>query len=233
MKQSLIPFDFAAMMSLSEKLTRVALFLALADIFLLFALKYDPAPFGVQTIKDFYSKIQGRVYSKVSKTIKPVLVRFEQLDQEYKKYVDGNNHGLNHQKRINAVLKESSVETHPKYRAYLFDNLQNKLEKTLFQCHEKIHVYIQWLDIQKPDINRLEAFWYRPDGKLQEITELDFLNNRKDKFASWLWLRLKKKDPKRGLLFASQGFNYFTGDWKIHLFLNGDFLEEKEFSVAC
>ncbi len=177
--------------------------------------------------------MQGQVYSKVSKTIKPVLVRFEQLDQEYREYAKGANYLLSHQNKVNALLEESSIETRPKYRAYLFDNLQNKQEKMVFQCHEKIHVYIQWLDLQKPDINRLEAFWYRPDGKLQEITELDFLNNKKDKFASWLWLRLKKKDPKRGLLFASQGFNYFTGDWKINLFLNGDFLEKKEFSVAC
>jgi hypothetical protein len=221
------------MLSLSNKLTRVAFFLALADIFLLFGLNYDPAPFGVQTIKNLYFRMQGRVYSRVSETIKPVLVKFEKLDKEYKEYAEGNSFHTSHQKKMNAILKESAFEIRPKYRAYLFDNLQNKLEKTMFQCHEKIHVYIQWLDLHKPDINRLEAFWYRPDGKLQEITELDFLNNKNKKFASWLWLRLKKKDPTRGLLFASQGFNYFTGDWKIHLFLNGDFLEKKEFSVAC
>jgi len=221
------------MLSLSNKLTRVAFFLALADIFLLFGLNYDPAPFGVQTIKNLYFRMQGRVYSRVSETIKPVLVKFEKLDKEYKEYAEGNNFHISHQKKMNAILEESASEIRPKYRAYLFDNLQNKLEKTMFQCHEKIHVYIQWLDLHKPDINRLEAFWYRPDGKLQEIPELDFLNNKNKKFGSWLRLRLKKKDPTRGLLFASQGFNYFTGDWKIHLFLNGDFLEKKEFSVAC
>jgi len=221
------------MLSLSNKLTRVAFFLALADIFLLFGLNYDPAPFGVQTIKDLYFRMQGKVYSKFSETIKPVLVKFDRLDKEYKKYAEGNNDYLSHQKKMNAILEESAIEMRPKYRAYLFDNLENKSEKTIFQCHEKIHVYIQWLDLQKPDINRLEAFWYRPDGKLQEITKLDFLNNKNKNFASWLWLRLKNKDPKRGLLFASQGFNYFTGDWKINLFLNGNFLEEKDFSVAC
>ncbi|GEM_PF-3377126 len=220
-------------MSLYDKLTRVIFLLVIADIVLLFGLNYDPAPFGVQAIKSFYFQIQGKVHAGVSNTIKPVKVRFEELDLEYREFVNGKNYHPNRQKDLATILENSSIEAPPKFQAFLFDNLQNKLEKTVFQCHEKIHVYIRWLDLKKPDINRLEAFWYRPDGKLQEITELDFLNNKKKNFASWLWLRLKKKDPKRGLLFASQGFNHFTGNWKIHLFLNGDFLEKKEFSVSC
>jgi hypothetical protein len=81
-------------------------------------------------------------------------------------------------------------------------------------------------------MNHLEAFWYGPDGKLQKITEFDFLNNQNKSFASWIWLRLKNNDSKRGLLFASQGFNYFIRDCKINIFLNCDFLVEKESSVA-
>jgi hypothetical protein len=43
---------------------------------------------------------------------------------------------------MTTLLEESAIELRPKYRAYLFDNSKNKLEKTMFQYNENIYVYI-------------------------------------------------------------------------------------------
>ena len=129
------------MLSLSKKMTKVIFLLIFTDVVLFFGLEYDNNPLGVNAIKDFYFRIQRKVYTHASNSIRPAIIKFKQLDEEYIDFIKGQNSYQNLQKNMSTFSEEFSPEVLQKHKVFLFDNLQNKLENNKFQCHEKIYIY--------------------------------------------------------------------------------------------
>lgn len=117
------------------------------------------------------------------------------------------------------------------YKVILTNSLQETVQVREFKCEDRIFLYFTWFDL-KGDSHSLNAYWYKPGGKLQETTEYNFPKEHKREFNTWLWLELKK-GKERGFIVPGRGWTNFIGKWNVEVFLDGEFLERKQFMVMC
>lgn len=115
------------------------------------------------------------------------------------------------------------------YKAILTKNLTEKTPVKKFECEDKIFLYFTWFGLKGN--HSLSAFWHKPGGKLQETAEYNFTAENKKEFT-WLWLKLKK-GKERGFIIPGRGWTDFIGQWSVEIFLDGEFLERKQFLVVC
>lgn len=116
------------------------------------------------------------------------------------------------------------------YKAILINSVKEIIQVRKFKCEDKIILYFTWFDL-KTGNHSLSAFWYKPGGKLQETTEYNFTAENKE-FNTWLWLKLEKGKEK-GFILPERGWSNFIGQWYVEIFLDGEFLEGKQFLVIC
>ncbi|MBI3584392.1 MAG: hypothetical protein HY096_10660 [Nitrospinae bacterium] len=124
----------------------------------------------------------------------------------------------------------------PDYRVFLTADTEGNVPKDgpadNFDCRHRIYIVFEGTELKKGRYI-LEGFWINPKGKQQEYTRYEF-EASKGKKQVWLWLEL---DPGGGKIFRaitpSYGTEYFSGRWKVKLYLDGNFLTEKFFHVIC
>jgi len=116
------------------------------------------------------------------------------------------------------------------YSVVMKSNLESGIQKENFSCEDKIFLYFTWFDLQGS--HSLNSFWYNPRGRVQETTEYNFSVKNEREFNTWQWLKLSKGKEK-GFVFADRVSLDFTGEWLVEIFLDGDFLERKNFTVIC
>ncbi len=117
-----------------------------------------------------------------------------------------------------------------RYEAFFTNSLEKRIKVEEFRCREKIFLYFTWHGLQGK--HNLKALWYKPDGKIQETTEFQFDTGKGGDWNTWLYLQLEKGN-KRSVLSPETEWFHFIGQWTMEIFLDGDFLEKKNFKVTC
>ena len=122
------------------------------------------------------------------------------------------------------------TEGTPSFSAILIPNLTDKTPVENFNCFEKVYLYITLHNVYGD--HWVTALWIDPSGKQKDEVDLPFVSKRK-KFECWLVLEFLNVEAGGHFLTPSQGSIRFSGKWKVQLLLDGNFLEEKEFTVTC
>jgi hypothetical protein len=122
-------------------------------------------------------------------------------------------------------------EREPAFEVYLTDQLEQGNEKNSFSCGDPIIGKFRWLNLTSGK-HSLEAFWYNPKKELQETTIHEFEFSEKQIVDSWVRLKLQRGKSK-SFFFPETGWEEFLGDWKLEIFLDGNFLKTKKFNVIC
>ena len=134
---------------------------------------------------------------------------------------------------ISAFDDAAFSRSKPEPGVFLTTSPEEKLQTNEFDCGEKIYLYAELGEL-KEGPHRAEAHWKNPKGKLQQVSSHEFTTGGKP-YAVWLWLKLLPSTG--GELFGdidpSIGMGEFFGRWKVKLYLDGEFVAERVFYVAC
>ena len=118
------------------------------------------------------------------------------------------------------------------YTLFMTNDLQKLTPLEVFDCRDKIYVYIAWKDIDK-GVHTLSAIWFNPRGERQEYTKHEFCVLERGKLNTWLWLKLRGGGMLSKSFDPKAGFTDFIGKWHVKLYLDDNYLTDKYFIVLC
>jgi hypothetical protein len=79
----------------------------------------------------------------------------------------------------------------------------------------------------------LTTEWYNPTKKLQEKSNLNYIQKHENASADFLsWLKLHKINAFARILSPTNFNPIFYGTWEIKVYLNGDLIVKKYFSIG-
>lgn len=99
-----------------------------------------------------------------------------------------------------------------------------------FDCRERVYLLTTWYKVFGP--HRVTAQWFNPEGTLQDEGHLDFVGQQ-NKTDGWLGLEFLNVDQQAASEHLNAEAAKFYGQWKVKVFLDSQFLEEREFFVRC
>ena len=119
------------------------------------------------------------------------------------------------------------------YDAFMYKNEATKIPSTDFSTDDKIIVQIIFKNLPKGDYI-FHADWHNAMGDLQETSRYRFMIQKKTDEIIEAQLKITKASPLRRLFSASEATGYhlkFYGKWQVKLYLNGEEIIRKHFSV--
>jgi len=118
----------------------------------------------------------------------------------------------------------------PSYTATLTKELKNKRPATVFHCRDKVFLAFTWLGLRGR--HKVTALWFNPRGRQQDHIDLEFIAEQ-PKVENWVALTFRDESgptiPFLPDLFSSN----LSGDWRVKILLDGNFLETLPFRVHC
>ena len=118
----------------------------------------------------------------------------------------------------------------PSYTLKLVKKLVEPQPASEFDCRERVYLMTTWFQVYGK--HRITARWFNPEGTLQDEGHLDFVGKDKET-GGWLALEfLNVKDRAASTHFNAEAAKFY-GKWKVRVFLDNQFLEEREFFVRC
>ena len=118
----------------------------------------------------------------------------------------------------------------PSYTLKLVTNLVDQVTAKEFDCRDRVYLLTTWLKVYGE--HRVTARWFNPEGNLQDEGHLDFVGQQ-DQTDGWLALEfLNVKDQAASSHLNAEAAKFY-GKWKVQIFLDKNFLEEREFFVRC
>jgi len=118
----------------------------------------------------------------------------------------------------------------PSYTLKLVKNLVDQQTTNEFDCREKVYLMTTWFKVYGK--HRITARWFNPEGKLQDQGHLDFTGQQKET-DGWLALEFLNVGDQAASTHLNAEVAKFYGKWKVRVFLDNNFLEEREFFVRC
>lgn len=125
----------------------------------------------------------------------------------------------------------SFAEVHvPSYTLKLVKNLVDQQTANEFDCRERVYLMTTWFKVYGK--HRITAHWFNPEGNLQDQGHLDFVGQQKET-DGWLALEFLNIEDRATSKHLNIEAAKFYGKWKVRVFLDNNFLEEREFFVRC
>lgn len=118
----------------------------------------------------------------------------------------------------------------PSYHLKLVKNLVDQQAASEFDCRERVYLVTTWFRVYGP--HRVTARWFNPEGTLQDQGHLDFVGQQPET-DGWLALEFLNVGERAGSTHLKAEAAKFYGNWKVRVFLDNRFLEEREFFVRC
>ena len=118
----------------------------------------------------------------------------------------------------------------PSYTLKLVKDLVDQKTATEFDCRERVYLMTTWLKVYGE--HHITARWFNPEGTLQDQGHLDFVGQQK-KTDGWLALEFLNVAEQAASTHLNAEAAKFYGKWKVRVFLDNNFLEEREFFVRC
>ena len=118
----------------------------------------------------------------------------------------------------------------PSYTLKLVKNLVDRKTANEFDCRERVYLMTTWFKVYGE--HRITARWFNPEGTLQDQGHLDFVGQQKET-DGWLALEFLNVENQAASTHLNAEVAKFYGKWKVRVFLDNNFLEEREFFVRC
>ncbi len=118
----------------------------------------------------------------------------------------------------------------PSYTLKLVKNLVDPQTASEFDCRERVYLMTTWFKVYGE--HRITARWFNPEGTLQDQGHLDFVGQQKET-DGWLALEFLNVETRSASTHLNAEVAKFYGKWKVRVFLDNNFLEEREFFVRC
>ncbi|MDH5763802.1 MAG: hypothetical protein OEZ51_12530 [Nitrospinota bacterium] len=118
----------------------------------------------------------------------------------------------------------------PSYTLKLVSNLVDQAKATEFDCRDRVYLVTTWFKVYGE--HRVTARWFNPEGKVQDEGHLDF-TGKQDETDGWLALEFLNVEDQAASSHLNAEAAKFYGKWKVQVFLDNNFLEEREFFVRC
>ena len=118
----------------------------------------------------------------------------------------------------------------PSYTLKLVKKLVEPQAVSEFDCRERVYLMTTWFQVYGK--HRITARWFNPEGKLQDQGHLDFVGQQKET-DGWLALEFLNVEDQATSTHLNAEVAKFYGKWKVRVFLDNNFLEEREFFVRC
>ncbi len=118
----------------------------------------------------------------------------------------------------------------PSYSLKLVKKLVDQQATSEFDCRERVYLMTTWFQVYGK--HRITARWFNPEGKLQDQGHLDFVGQQKET-DGWLALEFLNVEDRAASTHLNAEVAKFYGKWKVKVFLDNNFLEEREFFVRC
>lgn len=118
----------------------------------------------------------------------------------------------------------------PSYILKLVKNPIGQKTATEFDCREQVYLMTTWIKVYGE--HRVTAHWFNPEGALQDQGHLDFVGQQKET-CGWLALEFLNVEKQTASSHLNAEAAKFYGKWKVQVFLDNNFLEEREFFVRC
>ncbi len=118
----------------------------------------------------------------------------------------------------------------PSYTLKLVKDLIDQQTASEFDCRERVYLMTTWFKVYGE--HRITARWFNPEGRLQDQGHLDFVGQQKET-DGWLALEFLNVENPAGSTHLNAEVAKFYGQWKVQVFLDNNFLEEREFFVRC
>jgi hypothetical protein len=118
----------------------------------------------------------------------------------------------------------------PSYTLKLVKNLVDPQTANEFDCRERVYLMTTWFKVYGE--HRITARWFNPEGTLQDQGHLDFVGQQ-DETDGWLALEFLNVEDQAASTHLNAEAAKFYGKWKVRVFLDDNFLEEREFFVRC
>lgn len=133
------------------------------------------------------------------------------------------------------ILAQANCEAAGKVKCHLFmyKGGGEKDPGTMFSPHDQIIVYIQFISLSRGEYT-FHADWYNALGELQDTSEHVFSLEKSSDYAIESMLEMTKAGFLTRLFSASETTGYsvkFYGKWQIKLFLNGEEIADRHFTV--
>ena len=128
------------------------------------------------------------------------------------------------------VTGSAAEVTVPSYTLKLVKSLVDQKTATEFDCRDRVYLMTTWLKVIGE--HRITARWFNPEGSLQDQGHLDFVGQQKET-AGWLALEFLNVEEQAASTHLNAEAAKFYGKWKVRVFLDNNFLEEREFFVRC
>jgi len=118
----------------------------------------------------------------------------------------------------------------PSYTLKLVKNLIEPQATGEFDCRERVYLMTTWFEVYGE--HRVTAHWFNPEGTLQDKGHLDFVGQQEET-GGWLALEFLNVESRAASTHFNAEVAKFYGKWKVRVFLDNNFLEEREFFVRC
>jgi len=118
----------------------------------------------------------------------------------------------------------------PSYTLKLVKKLVDPQAASEFDCRERVYLMTTWFQVYGK--HRITARWFNPEGTLQDQGHLDFVG-QKNETAGWLALEFLNVEDQATSSHLNAEVAKFYGKWKVKVFLDDKFLEERDFFVRC
>ena len=118
----------------------------------------------------------------------------------------------------------------PSYTLKLVKKLVDPQATSEFDCRERVYLMTTWFQVYGK--HRITARWFNPEGTLQDQGHLDFVGHQRET-DGWLALEFLNVEDRAASSPLNAEAARFYGKWKVRVFLDNNFLEEREFFVRC
>ena len=125
------------------------------------------------------------------------------------------------------VYAEAAV---PSYAVVFVTDPTRPIPTQEFDCSQNIYAYFSWWGLQ--DLHQITVLWINPKGKQQDDIDLKFVASA-DKVQNWVGLKFFNLRKERNPLLHDSSSGDFVGTWTARIFLDGNLLENKKFTVTC
>lgn len=123
-----------------------------------------------------------------------------------------------------------AVITGPSYTAIFVTDPTRPIPTQEFDCSQNIFVYFTWWGLK--DLHQITVLWVNPKGKQQDDIDLKFVAST-EKVENWVGLKFFNMRKERNPLIHDSSSADFVGAWSARIFLDGNLLEEKKFTLTC
>lgn len=118
----------------------------------------------------------------------------------------------------------------PAYVAVIVDDPARRKPMQDFDCVQDVYVFFTWYRLK--GVHQLTALWFNPKEQEEDRIDLKFIASA-EKTENWVALKLLNLKKERNPLLSGTALSRFAGTWETRIYLDGNFLEKKTFSVRC